>query len=142
MKQLKFCPLLLLWVLITLSSCDKEETAVDPGSTENLDQVGILGKWGLQSITINGITDMIVHYDSLEFTTGIETNDLIGDFLSSDAIVNETNGQFEIDTINNVILFYVNSSVRSYEYEISSNWLALTYSENNINIIEDWIRKE
>ena len=142
MKQLKFCPLLLLWVLITLSSCDKEETAVDPGSTENLDQVGILGKWGLQSITINGITDMIVHYDSLEFTTGIETNDLIGDFLSSDAIVNETNGQFEIDTINNVILFYVNSSVRSYEYEISANWLALTYSESNINIIEDWIRNE
>lgn len=132
----------MLWVLITLSSCDKEETAVDPGSTENLDQVGILGKWGLQSITINGITDMIVHYDSLEFTTGIETNDLIGDFLSSDAIGNETNGQFEIDTINNVILFYVNSSVRSYEYEISANWLALTYSENNINLIEDWIRKE
>lgn len=132
----------MLWVLITLSSCDKEETAVDPGSTENLDQVGILGKWGLQSITINGITDMIVHYDSLEFTTGIETNDLIGDFLSLDAIGNETNGQFEIDTINNVILFYVNSSVRSYEYEISANWLALTYSENNINLIEDWIRKE
>ncbi len=132
----------MLWVLITLSSCAKEETAVDPGSTENLDQVGILGKWGLQSITINGITDMIVHYDSLEFTTGIETNDLIGDFLSSDAIGNETNGQFEIDTINNVILFYVNSSVRSYEYEISANWLALTYSENNINLIEDWIRKE
>ena len=142
MKQLKFCPLLLLWVLITLSSCDKEEADVDPGSTENLDQVGILGKWGLQSITINGITDMIVHYDSLEFTTGIETNDLIGDFLSSDAIGNETNGQFEIDTINNVILFYVNSSVRSYEYEISANWLALTYSESNINIIEDWIRNE
>lgn len=142
MKQLKFCPLLLLWVLITLSYCDKEETAVDPGSTEILDQVGILGKWGLQSITINGITDMIVHYDSLEFTTGIETNDLIGDFLSSDALGNETNGQFEIDTINNVILFYVNSSVRSCEYEISANWLALTYSENNINIIEDWIRNE
>ena len=142
MKQLKFCPLLLLWVFVTLSSCDKEETTVDPGSTENLDQVGILGKWGLQSITINGITDMIVHYDSLEFTTGIETNDLIGDFLSSDALGNETNGQFEIDTINNVILFYVNSSVGSYEYEISANWLALTYSENNINIIEDWIRNE
>ena len=85
---------------------------------------------------------MIVHYDSLEFTTGIETNDLIGDFLSSDALGNETNGQFEIDTINNVILFYVNSSVGSYEYEISTNWLALTYSENNINIIEDWIRNE
>jgi hypothetical protein len=142
MKQLKYILVLSLAILSVFTSCEKGEESDNIEPSDNLEQFGILGKWSLQSITINGITDMIVHYDSIEFTTGIEGDDLKGEFLSSDGSGYETNGQFELETANNIIHFDFNNSQKSYEFHISNGSMTFTYSEDNNEIVKDWRKEE
>jgi len=124
------------------TSCDKDEENDNIEPSDNLEQFGILGRWGLQSITINGITDMIVHFDTIEFTTGIDGDDLKGEFISSDGAGYVTNGQFELKIVNNIIHFDFNNSQKSYEFHISNDSMTFTYSEGNNKIIEDWRKEE
>ncbi|WP_462281258.1 hypothetical protein [Salinivirga cyanobacteriivorans] len=142
MVQLKSLLILSFAIFTVFTSCEKDEENDNIEPSDYLDQFGILGKWGLQSITINGITDMIVHYDSIEFTTGIDGDDLKGEFISSDGVGYETNGQFELETANNIIHFNFNNSQKSYEFDISDSLMIFTYSEENNEIIEYWRKKE
>ncbi len=137
-KMLRTNILLILIVisLISLSSCEKKENEVP----DNLEKFGILGNWRLQALTINGITDMIVHYDTLEFTTGNNIDDQKGDFRRVGSGY-ETIGQFEIDT-DSTILFSYNSKQRLYNFRISNNALTFDYFDEGVEYIEDWSKVE
>lgn len=127
----------LLTILTVFSSCEKDE--IEP--TDNLEQFGILGKWGLQSITINGITDMSLHYDTLEFKPDSEISDLKGEFTTSGAGY-ETNGVFVLNSVNNTIQFDYDDTQKLYEFQISDNLINFAYSEDNHEIIESWRKEE
>jgi hypothetical protein len=141
MKQLKYLLVLFLLILTVFTSCEKNEENDKIEPSDKLEQFGILGKWRLQSLTINGITDMIVHYDTIGFTTGIESNDLMGEFRSVGAGY-ETNGSFELNNENNTIIFDNNNTQKLYEFLISGNYMTFKYNEDSIEYIEDWSKVE
>jgi len=130
-----------LAIITVFTSCekDKEHDKIEP--SDKLEQFGILGKWGHQSITINGITDMSIRYDTIEFILDSEINDLKGEFRSK-GVGYETNGQFELDTVNKIIHFDFNNTQKSYVFHISDDSMTFTYSEDNIEIIEAWRKEE
>lgn len=80
MSHLKYLPILFLTFLIVFTSCQKDK--ID--EPDRLEQFGILGKWRMQSRTVCGITDMIVLYDTIRFSTSVKNDDLYGEFISVD----------------------------------------------------------
>jgi hypothetical protein len=137
MKQLTFPFILSLSVFAVLTGCEK--STIEP--SDELEKFGILGEWSLQSTTINGITDMIVHYDTLAFTTGMEIHDQKGEFRSAGP-GHETSGRFELDPANNTIIFDYDSTQKWYEFLISGDYMTFKYNEDSIEFIEDWRKAE
>lgn len=137
MRHRKYLIVMFLTIFGVFTSCQKDE--ID--ETDSLEQIGILGKWELQSITINGITDMSIRYDTNEFIKDSEIGDLKGECRSIGAGY-ETIGQFELDTANNIIHFDFNNTQKSYEFQIKDDIMIFTYSESNQEIIEDWRKKK
>ncbi len=127
--------------MTVFTSCEKQEEIEKIDSSDKLDQFGIFGKWGLQAMTINGITDMSIQFDKLEFIADDEKADLKGKFIGNRGFRAETNGQFELDSLNKMIHFEQNNTQKSYAFELSNNWMAFTYFDNDIEFIEDY-RKE
>jgi hypothetical protein len=137
MNRLNYLPVLLLAFLMFSTGCQKDEIQ----EPDRLAQYNILGKWWLQDRTICGITDMIVHYDTIAFTTGIKSDDLLGEFKSSRP-GGQTTGQFEIDPQNGVIHFDYNNKQSTYAFLISGNALTFTYTEDSCAFIEGWRKVE
>lgn len=133
MKYLKILPVFLLLAFGTIVSCEEEEIE----QTDNLDEIGILGKWSLQSLTINGITDLTIRYDTLLLSTGVHTDDLKGSFESAGPAY-ETTGLFELDKSNNTIFFDYNNTEKVYEFHISGNSMTFTYFEDSHEFLENW----
>lgn len=140
MRQWKYLFLISLPIIMLIANCKKEEEINSPKPIDNLEQIGILGKWWLQSRTIDGITSMIIHYDTLEFMVDQKIVDLKGKFRSKNGQV-ETNGQFNLDTTNQLIQFDYNETQKYYKYSISDELMIFAYSEDSLEIIEEW-RKE
>ncbi len=139
MTNFKF--LIALFTILTgltvLISCEKDDTE----QIENLEQFGILGQWKLETRTINGITDLSIQCcDYIEFEADSEIADLKGKFLAN-GVGYETKGVFEIDTSKTTIQFDYGDTQKSYEFQISEDLIIFSYSEDNLEIIEDW-RKE
>lgn len=137
MKHLKYLPALFLAIITVLASCEKEEIE----QADSLEQFGILGKWRLSSITIDGITDMSIRYDTIEFSTGIAKADLKGEFRSIGP-GNETKGLFELDNASKTLLFDYNDTRKIYLFHISENSMTFTYSEYIMEFIENWSKVE
>ena len=100
MSHIKYLPILFLTFLMVLTSCQKDK--ID--EPDRLEQFGIFGKWRTQSRTICGVTDMIVLYDTIGFTTGVKNDDLYGEFKSFSP-GDKTDGQFEINLEKSKIHF-------------------------------------
>ena len=130
----------ILVFLLALTSCKKEEEEVVVVQPDHLEQVGILGAWRLQARTINGITNMSVHFDTMEFETGSASNDLMGDFRSVRP-GSETVGQFEVNTAEQTILFHYNDTQLVYDFQISGNSMTFTFTVDGDEFIEDWSRE-
>lgn len=140
MSQRKYLLVLSLSIITVFTSCQKDEENDKIEPSDKLEQFGILGKWRLHSTTINGITNMLIRFDTIEFIKDSEIDDLKGEFRNKGAVY-ETNGQFELDTANNLIHFDYNNKQKSYIFDILDDWMTFTYSEDDIEYIEDW-RKE
>lgn len=131
-----------IWTLLVMAmliSCEKDKEEIQ--QTDKLDEFGILGKWKLQTLTINGITDMSVRYDAIEFKPDDERNDLKGKFTIKGTGF-ETHGQFELDPIENIVDFAFSTTQRSYTYQILDDTMSFTYTEDSSDIIETWKREE
>ena len=130
--------LILLSIFLTFfMSCEKEETEL----VDNLEEVGILGKWRLLFITVNGITDMSIRFDTIEFCTDSERGDLKGKF-SAIGTGYETNGVFEIEKKKEIIYFDYNNTQKIYGFQISYDLMTFSYTKDGQDITEDWSRLE
>ena len=130
--------LILFPIFLTFfTSCEKEKTEL----ADNLEQVGILGKWRLVFITVNGITDMSIRFDTIEFFTDNEIGDLKGKF-SAIGTGYETNGVFEIEKTKEHIYFDYNNTQKSYGFQISDDLMTFSYVEDGQDVTEDWSRLE
>jgi len=139
---MKASNLFFIWTLLVMAmliSCEKNKDVTQ--QTDKLDEFGILGKWKLQTLTINGITDMSVRYDAIEFKADDEHNDLKGKFTIKGTGF-ETHGQFELDPIENIVDFAFSTTQRSYTYQILDDTMSFTYTEDSSDIIETWKREE
>jgi len=128
----------LVSILTLLSSCKKNESQ----TPDNLEQFGILGEWKLETRTINGNSDLsVLCCDYIMFKTGNELDDLKGEF---EAFGNgyETDGVFELNTVNSIIHFDYDNSQKSYEFQISNNIITFIYDENSQEVIESWRKEE
>jgi hypothetical protein len=133
-KNLKFLLIALFTILTVLTSCEKDETE----QIDNLEQLGIFGQWKLETLTINGITDLSIQCcDYIEFKADSEIGDLKGEFRAY-GVGYETNGVFEINTSNTSIQFDYGNTQKSDEFQISDDLIIFTYSDDNQEIIEDW----
>ena len=56
MKQLKNSLILALTFITMLTSCEKDEENTNIANTDNLEQIGIISQWKLDSREINGIS--------------------------------------------------------------------------------------
>jgi hypothetical protein len=139
MMQSRFLSGFILVLLLALTSCKKEEEVVV--QPDRLEQVGILGAWRLQARAINGITNMSVHFDTIEFETGSASDDLKGNFRSVSP-GSETDGQFEVNTGEQTILFRFNDSELVYVFHIPGNDMTFTFTDDDDLFIEDWSRVE
>jgi len=141
MSKLKYLLVLALSIITVFTSCEKDEEndKIDP--SDRLEQYGILGKWRLQALTISGITDMSIRFDTLEFTGDSELDDLKGEFTRTH-VGNDINGIFELDTANSIIHLDINNTQESVVGALSDNWLTFTYYEDSVEIIEDWKKEE
>ncbi len=141
MNKLKYLLVLSLSIITVLSGCEKEEenNKIDP--SDRLDQYSILGKWKLQGLTIGGITDMSIRFDTLELIGDSELDDLKGEFTRTQ-YGPDINGTFELDTANSIIHFDINNTQRSFVFAVSYNYLTFKYYEDSVEIIEDWRKEE
>lgn len=141
MSKLNYLLVLSLSIITVFTSCEKDEEndKIDP--SDRLEQYGILGKWSLIGYTIGGITDMSIHYDTLEFTGDSELDDLKGEFIRK-SIGNNLSGIFELDPANKLIHFNYNNKQRSFEFAVLETWLNITYYQDNVEIREDWRKEE
>jgi len=137
MSHYKYLPILFLTFLMVLTSCQKDK--ID--EPDRLEQFGILGNWRMQSRTICGITDMIVLYDTIGFTTGVKNDDLYGEFISVSP-GDKTDGQFEINPDNSTIHFNYDNKQSSYEFQISGNTMTFISYEDDCEVITDWQKEE
>ena len=138
MKHLKYLPVVFLIILFVLTSCENDEIE----QTDRIEQFGILGQWKLESLTINGITDLSIQCcDYIEFKKDTDSDDLKGEFIAY-GVGYETNGVFELITSNNTIQFDYDNKQKVYEFQILDNLIIFKYSDDNQKIIEDWRKVE
>lgn len=142
MRQLKHLLILSLAITTLFTSCEKDEEKGNIEPSDNLEQFGILGQWKLDSREINGISSLAVECcDKIEFETDNLPTDLSGLF-NSNGVGYETNGVFELDTLNDSIEFVFDDKQKLYGIQISDTRIVFSYFENNDSIVEHWVEEE
>jgi hypothetical protein len=130
--------IVLLVSIFLIASCSKNE----PAQYDALEGTGLLGKWEIQKTIVDGIADLSAECCTfIEFNKDSHPDDLKGDFRSY-GVGYETNGIFEVNTVNRTILFDYNNKQRSYVFDIEENLLALSYEDDGRQVMETWVRVE
>ena len=136
MKNPGFLCTLFVFSMMSFTACEKEEPL------DHLEQLGVLGKWKLQTRTINGITGLeILCCDYLDLLPDSEYNDLDGEFKSTGPGY-ETDGTFRIDESRDTIEFSFNRRQLVYGFHLSKDLMTLSYSEGSGNFMDDWRRQK
>lgn len=125
-------------VIAAVPSCKDDEELV---GKDILQDIGIIGKWKLDSRVVDGISNLAVECcDYLEFEEDNQTDHLSGNFKAYGYLF-ETNGVFTLNLNEESILFQYDDSQKLYAYALEENILAFRYTENGQEISETW-RKE
>lgn len=139
MRQLKYLLRSFFAISLLCTSCEKNDEKGKIGTSDNLEILGILGQWKLESREINGISSLAVECcDYIEFETDNLPNDLNGLFRSN-GLGYETNGVFQLDSSNETIEFTYNGDQKIYDLQIVDTRLVFKYLENNDSIVENWL---
>lgn len=131
--------ILLAISIVLFSSCKKQVLqSEDPGM---LEQIGILGTWEIQSYQVNGVTNMAIYCcEFTEFNDDNQPDDNNGTYRSYGSGV-ESNGKFTIDVKKSTISFGDSSNKKVYDYQIQDNNLTISYSKDEDEIIETYIKR-
>ena len=137
--NIKFLSLLLAVGLIILTGCAKEE----PAQTSELEQLGVLGTWKLETRVANGTTSLAVECcDFIEIKEDSQLDDLNGTFTSY-GVGYETNGSLEISWPYDLMIFHFNNDRKSYVYKVEGATLTFNYTdEDEQPIVETWVKEE
>ena len=142
MRQIKYLLVLSLAIMTVFTSCEKDEGNDNIEPSDNLEQFGMFGNWKLDSREINGISSLAVECcDYIEFKTDSNLTDLKGLFRAN-GVGYETNGVFELDTLNETIVLSYDDKQKVFGIQISDNRIVFSYLENNDSIVEHWIKEE
>lgn len=143
MKQNRTSLLLLAFIFASfLIHCKKQEVETHMESPDNLEKIGLLGKWKLDSREINGVSSLSVECcDYLHFEPDGIPTDWSGSFQAIGAGYHTT-GDFELDTQNDSINFSFDGSQRIYSILITNTNIVLSYLENSDSLVEYWIKSD
>ena len=132
--------ILIFTVLIfaAVPSCNDDEELV---GKDLLQDIGIIGKWKLESRAVDGISNLAVECcDFIEFEQDEQTDPLTGHFKAY-GYQFETNGSFTMNLDEESILFQYDDSQKLYAYVLEENILAFRCTENGQEISETWRRE-
>ena len=125
-------------VFAAVPSCNDEEELI---GEDILQDIGIIGKWKLDSRAVDGISNLAVECcDYIEFEQDNQTSHLYCNFKSY-GYQYETYWIFTLDLNVESILFEYDNTQKVYTYTVEDNILAFRYTENGQEILETW-RKE
>ncbi|MGB5323387.1 hypothetical protein [Lutimonas sp.] len=125
-------------VFAAVPSCNDEEELI---GEDILQDIGIIGKWKLDSRAVDGISNLAVQCcDYIEFEQDKQTDSLSGNFKAYGYLF-QTNGIFTLNLNEESILFQYDNTQKVYTYTLEENILAFRYTENGQEISETW-RKE
>lgn len=129
--------ILLLTTMTLLLSCNNDD---DRNNQDLLEEIGLLGRWEIQSRLVNNISDLsALCCEFLEFQTGEAVSDTKGNLIYS-GNGQDNNGTFEINNNGDVLLVDFGTGIDQYEINIQDNFLIIEYLQNNDNYSENWIR--
>ena len=139
MKRLYY---LVLISLISFFGCSND----DSDNSDLLNDTGILGRWEFTDETVNGISDLLpkccVYF---EFEPDNNTDDLAGLFSRTSEANELVIGEFTIDTDSQTITFnYGNNEQLVYNYELNEaiNYLSVSFSEDDLNYVQGWVKRD
>ena len=125
-------------VFAAVPSCNDDEELI---GEDILQDIGIIGKWKLDSRAVDGISNLAVECcDYIEFEQDNQTSHLSGNFKAY-GYQYETNGIFTLDLNVESILFEYDNTQKVYIYTLEENILAFRYTENGQEISETWIKE-
>ena len=144
MRKLNLTLSVIFTSLMALTSCksdDDENVQLNDkvDQTDNLQKVGVLGTWKLNSRAINGISSLAVECcDFIKLKSDSLATDLKG-FYSAFGVGYEINGQFGLSEAIDTIEFIADGEQKIvYEVQISDSSMVFSYKENNDAIVENW----
>ena len=139
----KFLKLLLFMPFLMAFQCESD----DPAPIDNLESIGLFGRWEIQDEVMNGIiSDMIPRCcEFLEFEPdeNIRDNKGLLSYTDSQGLVNS--GTFNVDIDNQTILFIDNENdefIFDFSINDSQEILTVDFTENETNITQSWVRIE
>lgn len=139
----KYLKLLLIIPFLMAFQCDSE----DPAAFDNLESIGLFGRWEIQDEVINGIiSDMIPRCcEFLEFEPDVNIRDNRGllSYTDSQGLVNT--GVFDVDIDHQTVLFIDQENdhfIFNFSLVHSQEILTLNFAENGTNITQSWVRIE
>ena len=125
-------------VFAAVPSCNDDEELI---GEDILQDIGIIGKWKLDSRAVDGISNLAVECcDYIEFEQDKQTDPLSGNFQAYGYLF-ETNGIFTLNLNEESILFQYDNTQKVYTYTLEENILAFRYTENGQEISETWRRE-
>lgn len=130
---------LILFTFLLIGCSDKDENSID-----ELEAIGILGSWEINSRSFDGIEPLIVLCcEFIEFSVDGNKEDFSGIYNLSSGQFNET-GTFTLESSNRTLLMQDDNNMNQYQFILSETLqeFELIYNEqdDDIQIVETWIK--
>lgn len=140
---MKYLGVLFLAGLLMAFQCESD----DPSSIDNLEPIGLFGRWEIQDEVMNEIiSDMIPRCcEFLAFIPDDTIRDNKGLLTHTDSQGLVNSGTFEVDIDNQTILFIDNENdefVFHFSINDSQEILTIDFTENASLFTQSWIRIE
>lgn len=132
----------LLLLISTLLACQPDGNP--PASFDNLESIGVLGRWEITDEVMNGVADLLPKCcEFLEFIPNDNIGDYKGFLTYTDSNGFANKGTFEVDIANQTILFIEDDNDEfTFEFTVDDPQANLTieFTENGADFTQRWIR--
>lgn len=136
---MKYFRIIVFLPLLMAFQCEDDIEIAD----DNLNDSGLLGTWEIADETVNGISDMLpICCEFFEFNPDDNKQDFTGLFVYTDSMGDVYDGLFTVDQTNQTLLFEWDDEQITYGYELDSSQehLTFTFTEDNLNYVQGWVK--